>query len=249
MLITVLAMRCAKSSVGLDIHRSQLSDECKVLSDYEVIFTCFGTFQIAALPIGIMLDRFGPKFAVLVGSVVFLLGGVGFAFSAFPGKPVNLFLRDFHLLAMDFYALSYSFLAFGGPFIFMGTLHLSRAFPSHSGLVMALLTGAFDMSSIVYFIFAKLHDLPNHSLGVKQFFLFYSVVPALIFLYGLLFMPSTPFSSDLFSSEEDQTSHQDSDELIPHSSLVYHQPLSPDQQPRTLMDLPLSRQLTSFEFW
>jgi len=43
--------------------------------------------------------------------------------------------------------------ATGGPLIYISSFHLANAFPRRSGLIMGLLTGAFDVSSVTFVLF------------------------------------------------------------------------------------------------
>lgn len=85
--------------------------------------------NVVALPVGTILDRYGPKVSGLLGAAFITIGTIVFAFA-----------RD---LPFDGYIPGYLFLALGGPFIFISSFQLSNTFPQYSGLILALLTGAF----------------------------------------------------------------------------------------------------------
>ncbi|KAI7346871.1 MFS general substrate transporter, partial [Hortaea werneckii] len=89
--------------------------------------------NVCALPVGTVLDRYGPKVASVVGVVNLTIGALAMAFADY--------------LPFDAYVVGYLFLALGGPFVFISSFQLSNTFPQHSGLILALLTGAFDTSS------------------------------------------------------------------------------------------------------
>jgi hypothetical protein len=66
----------------------------------------------------------------------------------------------------------------GGPATFLSMFHLSGLYPRHQSLIVSLINGAFDSSTVVFLLFAVLHsafDLSHHIL-----FLVYSLLPALM---------------------------------------------------------------------
>ncbi|KAJ9100515.1 hypothetical protein QFC21_003555 [Naganishia friedmannii] len=73
-----------------------------------------------ALPIGSLLDKFGPQKTAIGGSIVFLLGNVVFGLQMSKG-------------VFDTYIIGYVLLALGSPAIFLSQFHLSNAFPAYSG--------------------------------------------------------------------------------------------------------------------
>ncbi|TKA81078.1 hypothetical protein B0A55_02532 [Friedmanniomyces simplex] len=131
--------------------------------------------NVAALPIGTLLDRYGPRIASLVGVFFLTLGALFFAFA-----------ED---LPFDAYIPAYLFLALGGPFVFISSFQLSNTFPQHSGLILALLTGAFDTSSAVFLMYRVIYQRTNGWFTPKKFFLIYLIVPAFILVVQLFVMP------------------------------------------------------------
>lgn len=100
------------------------------------MFTCAAvSTNVAALPIGTILDVYGPRVCGLMGGVFVAIGCLFFAFA-------------WQLAAMgwDGYIPGYLFLALGGPFVFISSFQLSNTFPRYAGLILALLTGSFDTS-------------------------------------------------------------------------------------------------------
>ncbi|OUM68805.1 hypothetical protein PIROE2DRAFT_3325 [Piromyces sp. E2] len=82
-----------------------------------------------SLPIGFILDRYGPRVSCYIGSVLFFFGCLLFGLS---GPSFNGYLVGFLLLGI------------AGPFIFIS---VSSIFPNKSGLIMAALTGSFDATN------------------------------------------------------------------------------------------------------
>lgn len=137
--------------------------------------------NVCALPVGTILDRFGPRISGIIGSILIAAGAVLFALAG-----------D---LPFDGYIPGYLLLALGGPFVFISSFQLSNCFPAHSGLILALLTGAFDTSSALFLIFRLLFQATNGSLDTKRLFLIYLVVPAFIFIVQITVMPSKSYKT------------------------------------------------------
>jgi nitrate/nitrite transporter NarK len=71
--------------------------------------------NVVALPVGTVLDRFGPRVCGIIGAASITIGALLFAFAEhFP---------------IDGYIPGYLFLALGGPFIFISSFQLSNTFP------------------------------------------------------------------------------------------------------------------------
>jgi multisubunit Na+/H+ antiporter MnhC subunit len=120
-------------------------------------------------------------------------------------------------LSFDAYIPGYLFLALGGPFIFISSFQLSNTFPKHSGLVLALLTGAFDTSSAVFLVYRLIYQGTDGTFTPKKFFLLYLIVPAFVLAAELFVMPSSSYKSvgELVMQAEDPTNDEhDSDEEI-----------------------------------
>ncbi len=165
--------------------------------------------NVCALPVGTILDRYGPRISGIVGVVLLTLGSLFFAFAS-----------D---LPFDGYIPGYLFLALGGPFVFISSFQLSNTFPQYSGLILALLTGAFDTSSAIFLFYRLLYQATDASLTPKKFFLAYLVVPAYILVVQLLLMPSKSYKTvgELVTVAEDSTHdvHDSDDELADEAAV------------------------------
>ncbi|KAF2841045.1 MFS general substrate transporter [Patellaria atrata CBS 101060] len=158
--------------------------------------------NVAALPVGTILDRYGPRVSGLVG-VFFLTAGCLFFAFAFQ-------------MPFDGYIPGYLFLALAGPFIFISSFQLSNAFPRYSGLILALLTGAFDTSSAIFLFYRLIYQASGGSFWPKKFFLAYLVVPAYILIVQLLVMPEKSYKTVgelVVQAEDNGLAHSDSDLL------------------------------------
>lgn len=149
--------------------------------------------NVCALPVGTILDRYGPRVASLIGVAFLTLGSLSLALA-----------ND---LSFDAYIPGYLFLALGGPFVFIPSFQLSNTFPAHSGLILALLTGAFDTSSAVFLFYRLIYQVSNGWFTPRKFFLLYLIVPAFIFTAQLFIMPSQSYRTvdELTRAAEDSS--------------------------------------------
>ncbi|KAK9465836.1 major facilitator superfamily domain-containing protein [Lipomyces arxii] len=144
------------------------------------VFTCASVVtNIAGVAVGGLLDRYGPKVCQYLGGILIAIGSVMLAFANRP-------------TFFDFYVWGYIILAFGGPFVYISAFHLSNAFPAYSGMILALLTGAFDSSTAVYLFYRIIYDNTGGSFHPREFFLLYLVVP--VFILGATYTVM-PFDS------------------------------------------------------
>jgi MFS family permease len=164
--------------------------------------------NVVALPVGTILDRYGPRVAGIIGSVSITIGSLLFAFAA--------------QLPFDAYIPGYLFLALGGPFIFISSFQLSNAFPQYSGLILALLTGAFDTSSAIFLAYRLIYQGTEGSFTPKKFFLIYLIVPVYILVVQIFFMPSTSYKTvgELVNQVEEISVLHDSDDDIEDDAAV-----------------------------
>ncbi|CRG83507.1 Protein FMP42 [Talaromyces islandicus] len=137
--------------------------------------------NICALPVGTVLDTYGPRVCGIVGSFLLATGAV--------------LLSVGSKVSFDVYIPGYLFLALGGPFVFISSFQLSNAFPTRSGLILSLLTGAFDASSALFLIFRLVNEKTDGGFTVQKFFTAYLVVPVFILLAQILVMPGTSYKT------------------------------------------------------
>ncbi|KAG9238370.1 MFS transporter-like protein Fmp42 [Amylocarpus encephaloides] len=193
--------------------RDELEKAVRTCYDQEIhlnlMFTvaAVGT-NVAALPIGAILDSLGPRICGIIGSFLLAFGAVMFAFAKqFP---------------FDGFIPGYLFLALGGPFVFISSFQLSNTFPKHSGLILALLTGAFDSSSAVFLIYRIIYQWTEEHFTPKKFFLVYLIVPALILLVQVLYMPKASYKTvgELVRQMEEADSNDYDDQVDEHTALL-----------------------------
>lgn len=137
--------------------------------------------NVAALPIGTILDRYGPRACGIIGSVCLAIGATMFSSAS--------------NVDGDLYTPGYFFLALGGPFVFISSFQLSNTFPKNSGLILALLTGAFDSSSAMFLLFRILYEKTGKKLNTHNMFLAYLVVPIFILTVQIFIMPKESYKT------------------------------------------------------
>ena len=166
------------------------------------------TTNLSALFVGSLLDRYGPKLCGFISCVVLFLGALSMALES--------------SLPIDGYALGFFLLALGGTFSFVPSFHLSNAFPQFQGLILALITGAFDASAAIFLAFRILYQ---SGASLRQLFLIYLVVPILILFANLLLLPSQSYEtrSEVQTHrkelEDDLGDLHDSDDELPTADM------------------------------
>jgi MFS family permease len=139
------------------------------------------TTNLSALLVGAVLDRYGPFPCGIISCFVIFLGSLCMAYA--PSLP------------FDAYALGYFLLALGGTFTFVPSFHLANAFPQLQGLILSLITGAFDASAAVFLAFRLLYEASGGDFNVQQFFRVYLVVPCLMLAAYLFLMPRQSYET------------------------------------------------------
>ncbi|KAK7988957.1 hypothetical protein PG989_009272 [Apiospora arundinis] len=137
--------------------------------------------NVAALPVGAILDHFGPRVSGCLGAMFLALGAVVMSFAK--------------RLPFDGFLLGYLLLALGGPFTYISSFQLSNAFPRHSGFILALLTGAFDASSALFLVYRIIFERTGGSFGHDKFFLAYLVVPLVIIVLQFTILPAQSYKT------------------------------------------------------
>lgn len=151
-----------------------------------LIFTvCAVLTNICALPVGYLLDNYGPKFCGLCGASIIFLGSL-------------LIVNSANIVMFDPYLFGFGLVALGGPFTFISSFHLSNAFPQYSGTILAFLTGAFDSSSSVFVLYSMLNShlsSDSYYFSISEFFKIYLIVPIFIVVVQIVLMPTRSYKS------------------------------------------------------
>ncbi|RFU25658.1 hypothetical protein B7463_g10686, partial [Scytalidium lignicola] len=166
--------------------------------------------NMAALPIGAILDNFGPRVCGVIGSILLTTGALLFAFAS--------------QIPFDGYLFGYLFLALGGPFVYISSFHLSNAFPQHSGFILAMITGAFDSSSAIFLGYRFIYNSTDEGFDLKHFFLAYLIVPAAIFFIQMFIMPKQSYKSvGELVTEVEEASEPMADQVDENTSLLWEE--------------------------
>ena len=155
--------------------------------------------NVCALPVGTVLDRYGPRVSGIIGSILLTIGALLMAFAT--------------QLPFDAYIPGYLFLALGGPFVFISSFQLSNTFPQRSGLILALLTGAFDSSSAIFLFYRLMYSASRGSFTPQKFFLVYLIVPIFIVVVQIFVMPANSYKTvgELITQVEERSEETDPD--------------------------------------
>lgn len=140
------------------------------------------TCNISALPVGTILDHYGPKVAAIVGSICLTIGCL-------------LMACAFAIPEFDGYLIGNVFLALGGTFIFVPSFAIANAFPKFSGTIVATVTGAFDSSAAVFLFYRLGYEASGGVFTPQRFFLCYMIVPALILAGQLTLMNQNDYKT------------------------------------------------------
>ena len=136
--------------------------------------------NVSSLFAGGMLDRFGRRICYTASSVFLAIGCIlmGYAFA----------IPEF-----DGYLVGNIFIGLGGTFLFVPSFQLANAFPKHAGLVVALITGAFDASAAVFLFYRLGWEASGGSFAPSQFFFGFIAVPVIILVAEWTFMPAEAY--------------------------------------------------------
>ncbi|KAJ4288564.1 hypothetical protein N0V90_011801 [Kalmusia sp. IMI 367209] len=166
------------------------------------------TANLSALPVGTLLDRYGPKLCFLLGCVCLAAGSI-------------LMSLAFQIEEFDGYTIGNFFLALGGNFIFLPSFQIANAFPKYAGTIVALVTGAFDASAAIFLFCRLIYDATDHAFKPQHFFLAYLVVPFAILVAQLTYLPSESYKTPgqlqmkLEHAEDNMRDVHTSDEELP----------------------------------
>lgn len=100
-----------------------------------------------------------------------------------------LMAASFAIAKLNGYLVANVLLSVGGTFIFVPSFQLANAFPKHSGIIVAMVTGAFDASAAVFLIYRLVYESTHGSFSLHTFFFSYATVPTLIILAEFAYMP------------------------------------------------------------
>ena len=175
---------------------------------------------LCKLPLGLILDRFGPRVTSVIGSFLMIAGCTILA----------LCDKNSETLPVAGYFL----LGIAGPFIQMPCFQFSELFGARKASAMAYLIVCFELSTGVFWVFGEL----NSAFGLErtQLFLGYLSVGVYCLITGLFFWPDLPYRCTLPPPQPNERRKPGP------------QPIKRDNIP-ALVDKPLLTQICSVPFF
>lgn len=134
--------------------------------------------QFARLPIGIALDRTGPRRTVFCTAVAFAAGALLFAFSSSLGA----------------LSVGYTLIGAGGAGVQLALQSTASLFPKRRSLMMASLSCAFQVGSILYLLAEVAEEAFPGSANRLSLFSAHAAVALVVAVGGLFLWQDAPFS-------------------------------------------------------
>lgn len=143
-----------------------------------IIFTVAAAAStISQLPMGIILDRFGPRFTVLMATIFSILGALLFAFS--------------DSKSFDFYIVGFSLIGWMGPAYTSSAANISNLFPNYKATIVSLFPGSFNLGSVLFLVFDLFHQ--NQIATFRSMMIIYSFVLAIFGIASIWIYPDSPY--------------------------------------------------------
>ena len=136
--------------------------------------------SMGPLCLGIILDSYGPRVCSITSILLIVIGFLLFSFSNEDTFPM--------------FVPAMCLIAFGGPGAQSAIIHLSNLFPKFKATMTAIITGCFQLSFIIFFIFDELWLTFNWS--YTQLFQFYSVICLMNLVISVFIWPDKPLNYD-----------------------------------------------------
>lgn len=133
---------------------------------------------LGPLLLGIVLDTYGPRICSIVSICCIAAGCILFALSNVENSP--------------YFIPAMCLIAFGGPGAQNAIIHLSNLFPTWKATATALITGSFQLSFFVFFIFDYLWL--SSKWDYQGLFFGYSFVCLINIIVSLFLWPDKPYS-------------------------------------------------------
>jgi MFS family permease len=180
-------------------------DEQRDAFQQSIVFAV-NAFNLASFPAGLVLDKFGPRLALMLGSCVFAAGTLLLANA--PGTDQSgLFIDDNTVM------IGFTLLGSSGALLFQPFLHLANVFPDHSGTITTMLVSMLEGSCVVFAVMNALHFSPL-DLDHRTLFLGYTAVPVIVLLTSFLW-PTVAFKKATKNVDHHYTAmHSEEEEEI-----------------------------------
>ncbi|ROW01935.1 hypothetical protein VMCG_05579 [Cytospora schulzeri] len=146
------------------------------------------TLNMSTVLAGYVLDNHGRRMCYLLAAAILAVGSGCMALAFHLGEGA--------LEYFDGYITGNLLLGLGGTFLFVSSYQLSNAFPRHAGLVVALVTGAFDASAAVFLFYRLAYEATSHAFKPSYFFLGFAVlVPLMLVVAEFTLMPKSGYNT------------------------------------------------------
>ncbi|KAI1645884.1 putative MFS transporter [Daldinia loculata] len=140
------------------------------------------TTNVSSLVAGWVLDRYGRRLCYVISGILMIAGCV-------------LMGLAFQIPEFDGYLVANVLLSLGGTFVFVSSFQLANAFPRYSGIIVALVTGAFDGSAAIFLFYRLAWESSGRTLTPTRFFFGYTIVGVLLLLGEFALMPPRAYHS------------------------------------------------------
>jgi MFS family permease len=173
---------------------------------------------LGPLFLGFILDSYGPRICSAI-SILFIISGcllIGFSET---GESVsllvaisligNVFSSSCFILSviLNYFNVFIFKKGFGGPGVQSAIIHLSNLFPVWKASATAIITGSFQLSFFIFYIFDRLWSTQNWD--YKNIFLTYMGLCTINIMASIFVWPDKPFSFDppiVFESDDQLSS-------------------------------------------
>ncbi|KAI1491936.1 amino acid transporter [Biscogniauxia mediterranea] len=152
----------------------------------------------SSLLAGYCLDRYGRRACYTASAFFLAIGSILLSYA-------------FAIPKFDGYVAGNVMLALGGTFLFVPSFQLANAFPKYSGIIVAVITGAFDASAAVLLFYRLAYEATNGAFSPSRFFFAYLIVPLVLLIGEWTLMPrdayhSTPMLEEKIERAQDPIS-------------------------------------------
>lgn len=159
---------------------------------------------LGPLLLGLVLDKFGPRYCSLLSIALIAIGCILFGIS--DRENLTLFVPALCLIAL------------GGPGAQSSIIHLSNLFPDWKSTATAFITGSFQLSFIVFLVFDQLWLIAKCS--YRTLFIGYSIVCAINAVISIFLWPDTPYSYEEYASIAHEDVEDESEDSEDHHELI-----------------------------
>jgi len=132
---------------------------------------------LCKFPLGLLLDKCGPRVTSVVGAILMAVGSVLMAIAD---------KNDQHTLMFGYFCLGCS-----GPFLQMPCFQFSELFGARKASAMAYLITCFELSTGVFWVFGELHE--SYALDRRTLFFGYMGVAVYCLITSVCLWPDLPY--------------------------------------------------------